>query len=83
MDRGERLERLVDAALDTAEEILAMEVDPLFPDAVRVISIKKDAMLGVLNLANKVDENRFRKRSADALQGILEKIMTHQLQAAE
>lgn len=73
-DRGERLEGLVDKALDTAEEILSIEIDPFMPDSVRFISVKKDAAVAVLTLANKVDENRFRKRSASALLGILEKL---------
>lgn len=49
-------------------------MDPYMPDAMKLISAQKDAAIAALNLAVKVDENHFRKRSASALLGILERL---------
>lgn len=75
MERGQHLEALVDDALVKLEEIIAVQVDMLSDDPLKLLSIQKDAAVAVLNLANKVDENRFRKKSVDAITNILQKIV--------
>ncbi len=74
-ERGAHLEQLVDQALDKLGEIMGQEVDILSDDPLKLISIQKDAAIAVINLANKVDENRFRKKSADAITSILQQVV--------
>jgi FtsZ-binding cell division protein ZapB len=88
--RAEKLERIVDQAVDTISEILSVPIDPYMPDGNKFMSVKKDAAIAALNLAVKVDENHFRKRSQSALVAILEKITAEEraqpltlIQAAE
>lgn len=72
--RAERLEEIVDKGLDTIDEILSFEIDPLMGDPLKLLSIKQAAAQAALNLAVKIDENHFRKRNGDTLTSILEKI---------
>lgn len=74
-ERGQHLESLIDQALDKLEEVLAIPIDMLSDDPLKLISIQKDAAIAVVNLANKVDENRFRKKSADAITSILQQVV--------
>ncbi len=74
-ERGAHLEQLVDSAMGKLGDILALEVDILSDDPLKLISIQKDAAIAVINLANKVDENRFRKKSADAITSILQQVV--------
>jgi hypothetical protein len=74
-ERGAHLESLIDQALDKLEEVLDLEVDLLADDPLKLVSIQKDAAIAVINLANKVDENRFRKKSADAITSILQQVV--------
>ena len=44
-------------------------------DFVRILSIKKDAAVSVMNVTLKADENKFRARAADGLQRLLEAVL--------
>lgn len=71
VDRSERLESLVDKALEKTGELLNIELDPMDENFVKVASMQKDLVVSLINTGVKVDENRFKKRQADNLTGIL------------
>ena len=82
MERGQQLEHLIDASLRKAEELLAIALIPGDDNYVKLASMQKDLVVSLLNTGVKVDENRFRKKSADALTGILAKVMEREQELA-
>lgn len=74
-DRSAQLEKLVDMSLNKAEELLSLPVDPLDDNYTKVASMQKDLVVSMVNAGLKVDENRFRKKSAAALVGILAQVL--------
>lgn len=74
LDRSERLEKLLDLSLDKAEELLELPVDQLDENYTKVASMQKDLVVSILNTGVKVDENRFKKKTADALSAVLVQI---------
>lgn len=74
LDRSERLEKLLDMSLDKAEELLNLPVDQLDENYTKVAGMQKDLVVSILNTGVKVDENRFKKRSAEALTAVLTQI---------
>lgn len=54
---------------------MQIPLDPMDEAFLKLVSVQKDAAVAVVNLANKVDENRFRKKSADAITGILARVI--------
>ena len=72
---SDRLSRLVDTSLGALEEILQQPTPPLHnPLYAKMLSIKKDAAVSVINAGLKADENRFRKRKNDVLGILLDQI---------
>ena len=74
LDRSERLEKLLDLSLDKAEELLELPVDQLDENYTKVASMQKDLVVSIVNAGIKVDENRFKKKTADALSAVLTQI---------
>lgn len=74
LDRGERLEQLTDKALAKMDEILDLPLEEDSDHFPRVLSAQKDAAGSVLTLAARVDENRFRRKSTEALQSLLQMV---------
>lgn len=70
MERSDKLTDLVDKAFDTLNECLDLN-DPN-PDFVRMMSLRKDTALGVLNTQAKVDDTSLRRRQTDMLPKLLE-----------
>lgn len=52
-----------------------VEAVPGDDDFTRILSIKKDAAVSVMNVTLKADENKFRARAADGLQKLLELVI--------
>jgi hypothetical protein len=69
-ERSDKLTTLVDKAFDTLDECLELN-DP-DPDFVRMMSLRKDTALGVLNTQAKVDDTSLRRRQVDMLPKLLE-----------
>ena len=80
MGRAERLEHLVDKGLDVLEEVMDIPLDRSDEHFPRVLSAKKDAALGVVNLQLKADENTFRARSQDGLMKLLETVLAKEVE---
>lgn len=72
---SDRLTRLVDTGLSVLEEVLEQPTPPLnHANYLKMLSIKKDAAVSVINAGLKADENRFRKRKNDVLGELLKQI---------
>ena len=82
LDRGERLEQLTDKALTKMDEILDLPLDMEHDHFPRVLSAQKDAAGSVLTLAARVDENRFRRKSTEALQSLLAAVVERETDLA-
>lgn len=75
MERGEQLEHLTDKALRKADEILSLPLEPSDEQFGRILGTQRDMTASILTLAARVDENRFRKKSVEALQGLLAAVL--------
>lgn len=76
---GDKLNKLVNKALDTMAEVLNTELPATnSPDRLKVLSIKKDAAVSVLGAGLKADENRFRKRQSDVLGRLLDALRSEE-----
>ena len=75
MDRGDRLDLLLDSAIKTLQEVMDTDAQRYDEDFARILSTKKDAAVSVMNVTLKADENKFRARAADGLQKLLELVI--------
>lgn len=81
LERGDlagRLEHLTGKALDRADDILELEIDPeheKFGESVRAVN---SAIKTITQTQVRVDEHRLKQRNADALPEILEKIKAYE-----
>jgi hypothetical protein len=73
--RAERLEKLVDKALERVDEILELPFDAADENFPRVLSAVKDTAINVVNLQLKADENHFRAKSQDGLMKLLADVL--------
>ena len=69
-ERSDKLTHLVDKAFDTLDECL--DLNDSDADYVRMMSLRKDTALGVLNTQAKVDDTSLRRRQVDMLPKLLE-----------
>lgn len=82
MDRSDKLEHLIDLSLDKAEELLELPVDPGEDNYVKVASMQKDLVVSLVNAGIKIDDNRFRKKSTEALTSILAQVLDQEKRLA-
>ena len=75
MDRGQRLEDLLDLSLAKAKELLQMGLTAAGDDYLKLAAMQKDLIVSLINTGVKVDENRFRKKSNEALGEILKQVL--------
>lgn len=76
LERAQRLDKLLDKAIDVTEEILDMPfLVPGEDDFGKVLAAKQNAAGSVMNIALKADENKFRAQSTDRLVSLLETVL--------
>ncbi|MCK5603818.1 hypothetical protein KAR91_18160 [Candidatus Pacearchaeota archaeon] len=69
------LSRVVQKALAQVETILDMDETLIrVEDRLRLMSIKKDAAISIVNAGLKADENRFRRENKDIIEKLYAKI---------
>lgn len=81
--RAEKLERLVDKALDVIDETMSIPLLRSDEDFARVLSVKTSAAQGVVNMQLKADENAFRAKSADGLVALLATVLAKEQEIIE
>ena len=68
-------DNLIQSSLATAQEIQNIPIPPEgHPDRIRIIGIKKDLAVAVINSGLKADENMFRRKQHDALKELYDKV---------
>lgn len=75
MERGQQLETLIDLSLEKAEELLLLQLDRGDDNFPKIASMQKDLVVSLINTGVKVDENRFRKKSTEAVTEILAQLL--------
>jgi hypothetical protein len=78
-NRGEQLKQLTHLALGVLEEIAALDFDSMTKEKLKLLKLKKDAVVTVLNAQIRVDETVLRPRRPEKLAPILAAL----LEAAE
>lgn len=71
--KDDTLSRVVSKALQQIESILDMEI-PEDDTKMKMLSVKKDTAIGILNAGLKADENRFRRENKDIIERLFDKI---------
>lgn len=74
VSRADKLENLIDASLEKADELLRIPLDPLDENFVKLAGMQKDLVVSLISTGVKVDENRFRKKSTETLTALMAQI---------
>ena len=72
LDKTDKLDRLLDTALNKLEELLEVSVDVSDPDNARIIAAQLTASQTVISTVLKADDTRLRARQTDMLPKLLE-----------
>lgn len=75
LTNSEKFDNLVPLACDVLQEIMLTETpDSWNENYPKILAVKKDAAVSVINSGLKADENRFRKSKTDILQKLYNKV---------
>jgi hypothetical protein len=74
LGQSDKLSALTELALERANDILSIRLDPTMPDYMRLMQLQQQTLTAVLSTQAKVDESQLRKQQGDRLGEILDKI---------